>query len=383
MRIKLVLLLVIFSLQPGIDTCLARTPEATKALEGVGIPSTNAQRGILDTIGYAFTARQMDAVLKQGSAAAEAKSKELAARYGWNKDTQFIATVYPHDDHYYTHRMNSLWLPYLKAKRIILFGVFHKARWFDTDNKLVFDSFKTWHGPYGPVPVSSLREQLLEGLPASDYLIDNDAHMIEHSIEAIVPFLQAKDKEVEIVPVLVPYMDFKTIEVLSDHFSTTLSKICKRNGWKLGEDIALMISTDAVHYGDPPSSIGWNHDFGCSIDGYIQAVNREKKIISNYLTGPVQADKLKNFLYTCVDSTDVRTRKITWCGRFSTPFGLMVAQQITSSLLKEPLVGYLLDYSTSVEEASLDVTNLKPLGTTSPNNLHHWVGYPVIGYLKK
>ena len=44
------------------------------------------------------------------------------------------------------------------------------------------------------------------------------------------------------------------------------------------------------------------------------------------------------------------------------------------------IVGTLLDYGTSVSEASLDVESLGGLGPTAPNNLHHFVGYAAIGY---
>jgi hypothetical protein len=42
--------------------------------------------------------------------------------------------------------------------------------------------------------------------------------------------------------------------------------------------------------------------------------------------------------------------------------------------------GTLLDYGTSVSEASLDLESIPGLGTTSPNNMHHFVGYAAIGY---
>jgi hypothetical protein len=33
-----------------------------------------------------------------------------------------------------------------------------------------------------------------------------------------------------------------------------------------------------------------------------------------------------------------------------------------------------------VGETSLDLDAIPGLGTTAPNNLHHWVGYPAIIY---
>jgi hypothetical protein len=91
-------------------------------------------------------------------------------------------------------------------------------------------------------------------------------------------------------------------------------------------------------------------------------------------------EKLKAFLYECVDRNDVTNYRITWCGRFSIPFGLAVASRLTESMESRALAGTLLDYGTSVSEASLDVSDLRGLGATAPSNLHHWVGYAAIGY---
>ncbi|MFH1734245.1 MAG: AmmeMemoRadiSam system protein B, partial [bacterium] len=96
-----------------------------------------------------------------------------------------------------------------------------------------------------------------------------------------------------------------------------------------------------------------------------------------YLTGPVTADKLRGFLHSCADAEDVKQYKISWCGRFSIPFGLNVASRVVAELEGRPLTGYLLDYGSSVSEASLEVEGI---GVTAPNNLHHWVGYAAIGY---
>jgi hypothetical protein len=98
------------------------------------------------------------------------------------------------------------------------------------------------------------------------------------------------------------------------------------------------------------------------------------------LCGPLERAGLEEFLYRCVDSEDVTQYKITWCGRFSVPFGLNVASRLTEELENRPLVGTLLDYGTSVSEASLDLEPLGGLGSTAPNNLHHFVGYAAIGY---
>lgn len=349
-------------------------------LDQVGLKAQGDRRGQMDTVGFVTTAKQMDSVFAQCNRLAASRHNVLDEEHGWDESTSFIAGVCPHDDYYYAGRLYSLLLSRVRAKRIILFGVFHKARVFELRDRLVFDSYRTWYGPYGQVAVSQLREAIIERLPREDYVIGNDMQMIEHSVEAIVPFLQANNRNVEIVSILVPYMQWETMDRLAADLSSVLTDIIKENRWKLGEDVCLISSADAIHYGDA----GWGGsnfaEFGTNVSGYEKAVARDMELAQNHLCGPVDRNKLKTFLYRCVDADDVMKYQITWCGRFSIPFGLNVAGRLLEAVEGRTLTGTLLDYGTSVSEISLDVEGLDGLGTTAPNNLHHFVGYASIGY---
>ncbi|HEX6791956.1 MAG TPA: AmmeMemoRadiSam system protein B [Candidatus Krumholzibacteria bacterium] len=348
-------------------------------LKTVGIKPERGMRGQMDAVGFVTNAAQMDSVLLQSRGFAAARAQELAATQGWNDDIAFCAAVCPHDDYYYASRLYALLIPHIKAKRVILFGVFHKARVFECRDRLVFDSFPTWRGPYGPVKVSPLRDELLARLPKDHVVVDNDMQQVEHSVEAIVPWLQASNRDVEIVSILVPHMGWETIDKLSGEVSTALAAIMKEKGWKLGTDVAIISSADAVHYGDA----GWGGnnyaDFGTTPEGYEKAVERDRKLAES-LAASLRPKTLRNFLYTCVDSMDVMKYKVTWCGRFSVPFGLSVASRVNEALGGRALTGTVLDYGTSLGEVSLDLERIPALGTTAPNNLHHWVGYAAIGY---
>lgn len=349
-------------------------------LAGAGIQPQGDMRGQMDVVGFVTTANQMDKVVDQTRKAAAGRRGQLRDAAALTDDTAFIAAVCPHDDYYYAGRLYSLVMPNVKANTVILFGVFHKARYFDCNDKLVFDAYRTWRGPYGPVEVSPLRDEIIKRLPKDDYVVSNDMHMVEHSIEAIVPFLQAANRDVEIIPILVPYMQWDTVDRLAGLLADVLRGILAENGLKLGTDVCLISSADAVHYGDE----GWGGknfaDFGTDINGYRQAVERDVEIANSFLSGPITPKKLENYLYKCVDPSDVMSYRITWCGRFSVPLGLSVASRLTESIASRPLEGFLLDYGTSVSEASLDVDDLGGLGVTAPNNLHHWVGYAALGY---
>ncbi len=334
----------------------------------------------MDTVGFAHTVEQMDEVLAQRRELAAPRIEELEGLYGWEGEAPFIAGVCPHDDYYYAGRLYALLLPHIRAKRVIIFGVFHRARTFGLRDKLVFNRFKFWRGSYGPVKVSPLREEILKRLPEGDYAADNEMQTVEHSVEAIVNFLQSYNREVEIVSILVPYIDWGRMEELSVRLAGALAEIFQEKGWILGEDVAIICSADAVHYGDA----GWGGrnyaDFGCDIQGYRKAVERDTELTEQCLCGPVTSEKLRHFLHTCADSADITNYKITWCGRFSIPLGLSVASRLVQALEGRILEGFLLDYGTSVSEASLDLDKLEGMGATAPNNLHHWVGYPAIGY---
>jgi AmmeMemoRadiSam system protein B len=358
----------------------ATATEPRDLLDAVGIPPADGLRGQTDTTGFVTTAAQMDSVFAWYGALAAPRATELAKRQGWDEDTAFAAAISPHDDHYYAGRLYALVTPRIRARTVILCGVFHKARVFDCRDRLVFDTFSAWRGPYGPVAVSPLREDLVSRLPASDVVVDDDMHTVEHSLEAIVPWLQAHQRDVEIVPVLVPYMDWKTSDRLAGEFASALAALMQEKGWDLGRDVAVVISADAVHYGDA----GWGGstyaDFGTGPEGYARAVARDMDLARETLTGPVHPEGLREFLHTCVDSTDVTRYRLTWCGRFSIPFGLNVANRVSAALTGRPLEGTLLDYGTSLSEISIDLELVPGLGVTAPNNLHHWVGYPALGY---
>jgi AmmeMemoRadiSam system protein B len=371
-KIMMSFLFVTISLSwPGAQ---AGRKEVEKLLDSVGIKPRDGMRGQMDIIGFPTSSEQMDEVLEQCRKLFPVEAASAAGA------APLVAAVCPHDDYYYAARLYSLVMRRLHAKRIVIFGVFHKARIFGCRDRLVFDTFEKWRGPYGPVTVSPLRNEIIDKLPRDDYIVDDDMQTVEHSVEAMIPFLQAYDRNVEIVSILVPYMDWERIEKLSGDLSEVLASIIEEHGWKLGLDLAFICSADAVHYGD----VGWGGRnfaaFGTDVDGYVQAVERDEKLARETLCGELKGENLRNFLYTCVDSLDVTRYRLTWCGRFSIPFGLRTIARLVSAVEGRALTGSFLGYGTSISEPSLDTSRLGTLGPTAPNNLHHFVGYAAVGY---
>jgi AmmeMemoRadiSam system protein B len=361
--------------KPGVSP-----PTRDEVAREMGLPSAGDRlRGQRDTVGFVVTAEQAEDVVSQAVQLEAATLQKQDRRLAMEGDAGFLGGVCPHDDHLYASRVYVPLTERITAPRVVLIGVFHRARLWDLENRLVFDAFEAWHGPWGPVPVDSLRGELLQELPDEDVVVDNAMHEMEHSLEAIVPFLQHRNRDVTIVPILAPYMTWERLTDLSDRLAGTLAAALERHEWKLGRDVAIVISSDAVHYGEDFEYA----PFGSDAVAYVRAEAHDRVLADRYLTGPLVQSHLQGLLHALVDKTDIRRYHLPWCGRFSIPLGLEVLRK-TAERTGEPVpVGHLLRYGTSVSEAELPVaraTRDAGLGYTAPSNLHHWVGYVAIGY---
>ena len=358
----------------------AQTPTRAEVDALMGLPSQgDTVRGQLDTVGFVVGAAAAEEVV----ATAEALEAESIAaqdlRLKMDAVDGFIGGICPHDDHLYASRVYVHLTERITAPRVILIGVFHKASLWNLSDRLVFDSFASWHAPWAPMTVDPLRGELLAALPEDAYVIDNAMHSREHSLEALLPFLQRGYPKRSIVPILVPYMGWERIEELSDLLSAALAEVMERNGWKLGRDLAIIVSSDAVHYG-PDFDYA---PFGTDVDAYIEAVAQDRELIAADLEGPLRPEALRTFLYTLVDEDDVHTYRRPWCGRFSIPFGLELLRKVALATADEVPSGSLLAYGTSLSEPELPVSAAAReagLGYTAPSNFYHWVGYAAVGY---
>jgi len=332
-------------------------------------------RGIVDTVGYARTESQILEVVKT----CERLESDSLSRESKRYPAPWVAVISPHDDYLYAGRVYVHALRNVRAKTLVLFGVAHRAKDWGFKDKLILDSYESWSGPFGPVRISSIRETLIAGLDPADYIVSDNFQSKEHSLEGLIPFLQYYNRDIEIVPILVPYMHWERMECLAGKLAQILVRIIAERGWVLGEDIAFVISSDSIHYGDEDWG-GKNYaPFGSDQEGYEKAVARESELVREHLSGPVSGERLRSFLYRLVDENDLTEYKITWCGRFSIPFGLDCANEVTMRLRKTPLEGHFLRYATSLDPGK-PPPGIDGLGITAPATLHHWVGYCAIGY---
>jgi len=235
-----------------------------------------------------------------------------------------------------------------------------------------------WKGPYGNIKVSPIRQEIINELNSEYFQVNDSMQIIEHSVEALLPFLQHQNNSIEIVSILIPYMSFDRMNNISVSLSEALNKVISNRDLKWGEDIAFVISNDAVHYGDQDWGGGNYAKFGADSNGYQQAMIHENEIIQ-CISDEVTPDKIQQFCSYTVMEDNFKEYKWTWCGRYSVPFGLLTAYHLNNIIYDKPLSGIFLGYSSSIDHDKIDFEDLN-MGITAPANIRHWVGYAAIGY---
>jgi len=358
------------AIQPPQATPVASPPGADEVRRAMGIPSTDRLRGQQDVVGFASTPEQMKAAWEAAAAPPEAES------FGPLPAPGVAGLICPHDDYLYAGRVYRRAVPLVTARTVILVGVFHRYRRFGAQDVLVFDSERPWRAPDGEVPQSSLRTEILAALPAGDTVASAVMHDSEHSLEAIVYWLRHLRPDLEIVPVIVPAARFERLAGLSRRFGDALAAAMRRRGWQLGRDVAIVVSTDGVHYG---TDFRYTPYGDGGVDAYVQACARDRELLTGPLAGAVEAPEVKRLYETFVDPTTPDTYRMTWCGRFSVPFGLLLLADTARSLGLAAPVGHPVAYGTSVGFPELPLREAG-LGETAPANLYHWVSYPAAAY---
>ncbi|MCK4466234.1 MAG: AmmeMemoRadiSam system protein B [Bacteroidales bacterium] len=334
-------------------------------------------REVVDTIGFAQYGWQMDSVIARINRI-QVKEIESPDQLPWFEPWKVC--ISPHDDYTYVGSLYPMVLENIKAPIILLFGVAHKARLLKLEGHIIFDNHTHWDAPYGKVKISALREEIQSELNSSLYEVNDSMHRMEHSVEALIPFLQYYNRQIEIIPVLVPYMSFDRMNDIADPLSKAIHNTMVKHELKWGDDIAIVISTDAVHYGNKNWG-GKNYArYGTDSTGYTLAVKHELEIIHTTLTGKLEAGKIKKFTEYTVKEENYKEYKWTWCGRYAVPLGLLTAYYLENRVSGDNKIeGHFIGYSNSIDHGHIPVEDLG-MGTTAPANMNHWVGYAAVGY---
>lgn len=352
---------------PGARSGAVRPP-ADSIRRIMAIPSRADARGRIDSTAYTGRPDQMSAVWERATQPPAPDSLAAAPASG------VAAVICPHDEFAYAGRVYRRVIPLVTARTVILIGVFHRYYRFDERDRWVFDSYRAWSASDGPVPVSALREALMRRLPRADWTQDSVAHDAEHSLEPLVVWLRHAHPEVEIVPILVPGAPFDRQRELADHLGAALAAELEARHWRMGRDVAIAISADAIHYGPDFRQTA----FGAGgPEAYRAAVEKDHSLMAGPLNGPLTVDKIRTLYETFVDPEHPDIYRWTWCGRFSVPLGLLLLERVARA--GGGAVGHPVAYGTSVGWPEL---NLRDLGIApeAPCNLYHFVGYPGVAF---
>ena len=222
-------------------------------------------RPLKDTIGFAQYSWQMDSLMAR------------IDRKGWKKTKglPWKLAICPHDDYTYVGTLYPEILQNIKAQNLILIGVAHRAGQLGIEDSLVFDSYTHWKGPWKNVPVSPIREEIYSLLIKKYAIISDTLQKVEHSVESLIPFLQYFNRGISIVPILVPAMSPDRMQECGKALAEAIKYVADKHGWTFGTDYAIVVTTDAVHYGNEDWGGVDRAYFGCDEQGNNKAREHE------------------------------------------------------------------------------------------------------------
>lgn len=325
-----------------------------------------AIRPLKDTVGFAQYSWQMDSLM------------ERITRAGWKQTdgNPLKFAICPHDDYTYVGNLYPELLQNIKAPIIILIGVTHKAAQMHIEDSLVFDTYSFWKGPWKKVPVSPARDEIYSILKNKFAIVDDTLQKVEHSVEAMIPFLQYFNKNISIVSILVPSMSPDRMQECGRALADAVRLVADKHKWEWGRDYDIVVTTDAVHYGNEDWGGVNRAYYGCDSAGNLKAREHEAVIIDSCLKGEVTPEKIRLFNSYTLDPLSFREYKWTWCGRYSVPVALYTAYYLS---MPGNMTGELTGYTTSITSDHIAVDDLR-MGRTAIATDCHWVGYAALGY---
>lgn len=324
-------------------------------------------RPVRDDIGFIWQRPQMERLL-----ALLAEGETVPAVHG------LVAGISPHDDYLYAGRVYFPLFRDLRTKEAVIFGVTHgtvRKEIGDPQGVLILDEFPRWTGLSGTVAVSPLRERIKNELPQSDFIVSNKAHSLEHSIEALVPWLQVANPDIRITPIMVTAMPFAKMTDLSGRLAAVLAGYIAENELQLGRDIVFLISADANHYGRDFANI----PFGEDEEAHARGIERDRQFAVGLVEGTLSEEKIRRLTQQLWGESYLDYGGSYWCGKYDIPFGLLAIRQAVRRTAQRTLTGELLRYGDTYSEGVLPLKKAG-CGITAPFSLKHWVGFFSAGF---
>jgi AmmeMemoRadiSam system protein B len=346
----------------------AQAPAQAQAQTQTSAPASPTVRPVKDDVGFCWNPASMK-ILVDYLAAMEKDSFPTEG---------LAAAISPHDDYLYAGRLYYPLFKALRAKEVVIFGVTHGAvrkEIKDPQSILILDEYPSWPGVLHPIAPSPLREYIKARLDKTAFTVNNRAHELEHSIEALLPFLQYFNPDVKITPIMVAPMPFDKMDEISGKLADVIAGYMKEKGLKAGRDIAFLISSDGNHYG-----VDFNNSpFGQGEKAWETALALDKSLIGTFLEGGLETAKILGLTKELWGATYLDYKNTYWCGKYSIPFGLLATEKIIKKAEGKGLTGKLFRYSDTYSEGALPLKKIG-LGTTAPFSLRHWVSFFSVGY---
>jgi len=324
-------------------------------------------RPIRDDVGFCWNADEMNSFVSY-------LMKEVKVE---KSNDMLIGGISVHDDYLYAGKIYFPLFSQIRTKEVVIFGVTHgtvRKEMNDPNNVLILDEHDNWQGPYGKVQVSPLREIIKSKMDKDYVMISNKAHQIEHSIEALIPFLQYYNRDIKITPIMITQMLFERMEDVSKKLTSIILDYVKQNKLEIGKDIFFLISNDANHYGEDFN----NSPYGLDATAHKIATDNDRRIIEENLVDEISKKKIINLTKELWPGIVENKTIPIWCGRYPVVFGLMTIKNIVSSVNGKSIKGKLYNYSDTFTEKVLPVKNTS-MGLTAPFSYRHWCGWFTLG----
>ncbi len=168
-------------------------------------------------------------------------------------------------------------------------------------------------------------------------------------------------------------MSFESMDSIATELAEIIFNYMGVRNLKLPEDVFILISNDANHYGEDLNNYPYDFD---EIAHKI-ATNEDKRISSGF-NGELSFEVISDFSNELWPERNTKEVYPLWCGRYPILTGLLTAKHLTE-LSGKGSNGKLFSYSDTYSEKVLSFRETK-MGLTAPFSLKDWVGFFAAGF---
>ncbi len=149
---------------------------------------------------------------------------------------ELLACIAPHAGYVYSGGVAGELFGHLDLpRRVIVLGPNHTG----VGARVAVAPHDRWRLPFGEQPLEvKIARRLVESIPIASF--DENAHWREHSLEVQIPFLLARNPEVEFVPICLSHLGLDESLDLGRQLAELIED--------LGEEVGLVASSDMSHY---------------------------------------------------------------------------------------------------------------------------------------